>query len=82
VLDEPPGAAYDAEALAVRKQLMDAAMRRAITFVPEADLARLPAGSTFVVPSAPRRAALQQLLAPRGIAVQGADALLEGSEKE
>lgn len=75
VLDEPAGERYDPEALAGRWRLMRAAMRRALTFVPEADLGALPEGSTLVVPSAARRAAVRELLAPRGVVVRGEEAL-------
>jgi hypothetical protein len=75
VLDEPPGARSDPAALAVRARLMRAAMRRTLTFVPEADLGALPGGSTLVVPSAARRAVVRQLLAPRGVVVRGAEDL-------
>ena len=75
VLDEPPGAGREAEALAARARLMRAAMRLALTFVPEADLGALPAGSTLVVVSPARRAAVRELLAPRGVAVRGEDDL-------
>ena len=80
VLDESPGAGYDAQSLALHQRLVRVAMRRALTFVPEAAIARLPAGSALVVPSAARRPAMRELLAPRGITVSGVETLTGAQE--
>ena len=76
VLDDLAGLPDDAGLLTARELLARAAMQRSLTFVPPADLAGLPPGSTLVVPSERQRAALGRALAARGIVVVGAEGVL------
>ncbi|HVN30516.1 MAG TPA: hypothetical protein VMT45_00875 [Thermoanaerobaculaceae bacterium] len=75
VLDDLVGLPGDAALLAARGRLARLAMQRPLTFVPEQALEFLPRGTTLVVPSASRLAVLRERLAPRGVAVQGAELL-------
>jgi hypothetical protein len=81
LLDDLSGLPEDEALLATRKQMALVSMRRPVTFVPEHALAFLPAGATLVVPSAGRLGALRELLAPRGVAVEGPERLLGGVER-
>ena len=76
VLDDLAGLPENAALLATRKQLVLLSMRRPVTFVPEQALAFLPAGATLVVPSPARLGTLRELLAPRGVAAEGAEQVL------
>ncbi len=76
VLDDLVGLPGNAPLLATRKELTRVAMRQPLTFVPEQALAGLPPGATLVVPSPARLGALRELLAPRGVRVEGAETLV------
>jgi hypothetical protein len=76
VLDDLVGLPDDAAVLALRARLAIVALRRSLTFVPEAEAARLPSGAVLFVPDAARLAALRVRLAPRDVAVESAEALL------